>query len=152
MSDADKYTVAEYRAIYQQKIEARKREIAELEQKLQMLDVFAADAKIIFEPSNKYENWTLTPAVINAVISLHKIGVSDACGVEALEIQKYLEKHGFKVSDNFAIAIHTTVNRLSSKYDGRLEMKRDAYGKKKYKPSAKLLAGEAGKTGYVDAP
>jgi hypothetical protein len=140
----DKHTVAEYRATYQQQIEAHTKAIAALQEKLRMLDVFAADAKIIFAPENKYEGWTLTPAVLDAVISLHKIGVSAPAGVETFDIYKYLLAHGFKATDNFNVSLYVTLKRLSDKNDGRLIMTKDKYLKKLYKPSEKILGVAAG--------
>ncbi len=134
MNGKNEHTIAEYRAYYQRLIEAAKQDIALFEERLSMLDIFAADAKHIFPADDKYESWGLTEAALDAVKAICESGTSHPEGVETADINKYLVAHGFKVTDNFAVSLHVTLKRLSDKHDGRLLVTRDKYFVKRYKP------------------
>jgi hypothetical protein len=139
MFDENNQTVGEIRAMYQRQLESHRREIKVIEEKLKLLEVFAADAKPMGEQVDKYKEWGLTPAVIDAVNSLCEIGVAHPDGVETFDIHKYLEQYGFEGTDNFAVALHVTLKRLSDKSDGRLIVTRDKNFVKRYKPGKKTL-------------
>jgi len=104
-----------------------------------MIDVFAADAKHIFAAKDKYRDWSLTPAVIDAVKSMYQIGTTHPDGVEPADINKYLVTHGFRTTNSFATALHVTLRRLSEMGDGRLLLTKDKYFVRRYKPSPKVL-------------
>jgi hypothetical protein len=137
------HTVEQYRAYYLRLIEACRQNLALYEQKLKMLDVFTADAKVSFSPNDKYTDWTLTPAVVDAVATMCETGTAHPDGVETLDVQKYLTGHGFKATDNFHVLLHVALKKLSDKNDGRLSVSADQRSIRRYKPG-KLLGTRTG--------
>jgi hypothetical protein len=139
---ADKQTVGQLRAYYQSEIENRKREIADFEGKLRLLETLRADAEILAQSKDKYHGWTLTPAVMDSVGELWKSGPENPNGVEAYDVYLYLCQYGFEGPQNLAVAVHTTLKRLAA--DGRLETVQDKYLKRFYKPGGKISGTGAG--------
>jgi hypothetical protein len=140
------YTVAEYRAYYLRLIEACRRNLAVYEQKLKMLDVFAADTKVTLRTYDKYATWDLAPAVVDAITTICETGTAHPDGVETLDVQTYLTGHGYKATDNFHVLLHVALKNLSDKKDGRLWMTADKHSIRRYKP-ARLLGMRARKLG-----
>lgn len=138
--------MAEYRAYYTRLIEACRRNLAVYEERLKILEAFTADAKLPFSARDKYADWNLAPAVVDAVTTMCETGTAHPDGVETLDVQTYLTGHGFKATDNFHVLLHVALKSLSDKKDGRLAMSADRHLIRRYKPG-KLLGRGARRSG-----
>jgi len=122
------------RSGYLAQIEAKRKEIADLQDKLKRAERVAKESQILFDPVDKYRGKGLTEAVLDAVKSLIRIGTGETGGVSAGQVCDYLKGHGFACrSPNFTVSVYVTLQRLSAPLDGRLIVSSES-GKKRYKP------------------
>ena len=127
-------SISAIRSGYLAEIEAKQNEIAVLREKLNRLAQVDKESEPLFTPPDKYRKMGLTAAVIDAVSALHRIGAADADGVSAAQVRDFLSAHGFKEPQDFDVAVHVTLSRLSSRTDERVLLSRES-GKKRYKPN-----------------
>lgn len=133
-----------FKAQYREQIAAKEREIEALRAKLKSLEEIAKDFNP-FAPADKYLDFGLTAAVLDAVKSLHQIGAGVPDGLSTVQIGNYLKAQGYRPKENFAVALHVTLDRLSDKNDGRLILSL-ATGKKHFRPSKKISGTGGGLT------
>jgi hypothetical protein len=139
MSNDRKSEIDALRRNYLEQIERHEAEIARFKEKLTRLDEFAKDRdNFLISPIDHYRGYGLTDAIIDAVSALHGIGALDcADGVSATQVCSYLKGHGFRpIGPNFTVSVHTTLDRLAERADGRLLVSRES-GKKRFSPGRK---------------
>jgi len=131
------------RADYLAQIQARKDEISLLRGKIKRLVEFGKDRdRLLNVPADKYRNFGLSEAARDAVLTMRRLGAADQFGVSSRQVADFLIKHGFVSSatlkffrdpamiqrlggqevariqkivlpDNFVIAVHITLDRLT---------------------------------------
>jgi hypothetical protein len=144
-------SISAIRGGYLAEIEAKQKDIADLREKLKRLAQVDKESEPLFAPPDKYRNIGLTAAVIDAVSALHRTGAADADGVSAAQVRNFLAAHGFKQPQDFDVAVHVTLSRLSARNDERILLSRDS-GKKRYKPNNTFNEIISGTGGEADRP
>jgi hypothetical protein len=100
-------------------IQAKENELAGLKAKRRRLVEFGEEAEKLKEPEaaqNKYAEWGMTEAVLDATSALWRAGKGTSEGVTASQIRDYMIMHGFTLTanpHNFSIAVNVTLKRLA---------------------------------------
>jgi hypothetical protein len=131
--NANDKSIKAIRAGYLAQIETKQQEISALREALKRLDQVDRESEPLFTPPDKYRKTGLTEAVIDAVTALHRLGTAEPDGVSAAQVREFLAQHGFRQPQDFDVAVHVTLDRLSARNDGRILKSRET-GKKRYRP------------------